>query len=45
VIIYVAAVLSDLIAANRVLLEEIRSRQLRAGIMDALRSSPDSDRA
>ncbi len=44
VIIYVAAVLSDLIAANRVLLEEIRSRQLRAGIADGPRLSKESDR-
>jgi glycosyltransferase involved in cell wall biosynthesis len=38
VIIFVAAVLSDLIAANRVLLEEVRSRQLRASIDGDLRS-------
>ena len=37
VIVYVAGVLSDLIAANRVLLEEIRARQLRASIADAAR--------
>jgi glycosyltransferase involved in cell wall biosynthesis len=36
VIVYVAGVLSDLIAANRVLLEEIRTRQLRAAIADVL---------
>lgn len=34
VIAYVAGVLSDLVAANRVLLEEIRTRQLRASIVD-----------
>jgi len=39
VIIYVAGVLSDLIAANRVLLEEIRTRQLRAGIAEAPRTA------
>ncbi|MBK7902883.1 MAG: glycosyltransferase family 2 protein [Proteobacteria bacterium] len=37
VIVYVAGVLSDLIAANRVLLEEIRARQLRASIAEAAR--------
>lgn len=31
-IIFVAGVISDLVAANRVLLEEIRMRQLKAGI-------------
>ncbi len=39
VIIYVAGILSDLIAANRVLLEEIRTRQLQAGVDHALRDS------
>jgi glycosyltransferase involved in cell wall biosynthesis len=34
VIVYVAGVLSDLIAANRTLLEEIRTRQLRAAVGD-----------
>ena len=38
-IIYVAGILSDLIAANRVLLEEVRARQLRTSIDDALRSA------
>jgi len=31
-IIFAAGVLSDLIAANRILLEEIRMRQLRADV-------------
>lgn len=32
VVIYAAAILADLVAANRVLLEEIRTRQLRAEV-------------
>jgi hypothetical protein len=32
VIVYVAGILSDLVAANRVLLEEVRMRELRSEV-------------
>jgi hypothetical protein len=41
-IVFVAGVLSDLIASNRILLEELRMRQLRAEI-DTARSVRDGD--
>jgi hypothetical protein len=41
-IVFVAGVLSDLIASNRVLLEELRMRQLKAEV-DAYRSANDRD--
>jgi hypothetical protein len=41
-IVFVAGVLSDLIASNRVLLEELRMRQLKSEV-DAYRSARDRD--
>ena len=44
VVVYAAGLLSDLIAANRLLLEEIRTRQLRAEISSgAWLVSPDDE--
>ena len=39
VVVYAAGLLSDLIAANRLLLEEIRTRQLRAEVSSDLRAA------
>jgi glycosyltransferase involved in cell wall biosynthesis len=41
VVIYAAGIIADLVAANRVLLEEVRMRLLRAEVADARRSRPD----
>jgi glycosyltransferase involved in cell wall biosynthesis len=41
VVIYAAGIIADLVAANRVLLEEVRMRLLRAEVADARRPKPD----
>jgi glycosyltransferase involved in cell wall biosynthesis len=41
VVIYAAGIIADLVAANRVLLEEVRMRLLRAEVADARRPRPD----
>ncbi len=42
VVVYAAGILADLVAANRVLLEEVRTRQLRAEVERARAAGPAS---
>ena len=45
VIVFVAGVITDLIAANRVLLEEVRTRLLRAEVERAVSAEASNDAA